>query len=395
MTRIQIKDENSLRNILKIISGIDNWRWKTNENYNLIHFCGNDLRNQEKILTHWMCYITDRQMPFEGIWDRGGYIFSELVHEYSRNNTPTEEILSKYYQKRGEDGKKRFFRSQDLKYTFASRYVTNDYNNIMQTLQVLSQEYGKNIIEFIIDIMNRFRDEKDLLIRIACSLHLLTYNLDKGKKANSKRTIKILKDTRIFSKNLEKFKNNSTENKKRLWCCIRDYKKGGYCEIFKKAIRDVFEKDADEFIKIWEGLPMDQIELPGDIWNNSPIFRDKLLSNVIDIEQVPKQWRMPKIIREIYTTLKNDGKVDDFYPEQFDITFDFVPRMCSKKLCEVCFFGKNGVKSICIPTTDKYCPVALITCGYFIKCNDQEQKCHIKDDIGMGICKGIEKFKNT
>jgi len=123
-----------------------------------------------------------------------------------------------------------------------------------------------------------------------------------------------------------------------LWCCVRDYKKGLYNKIFSDAIKEVKEVSNDhsnELLDIWNNLPMNQIELPGDVWNNSPLFRDNLFANVLDLNTIPKTWNMPKIIREIYNQLKNDEDIEDFYPEQFDITFDFVPRMCNKKLCNL------------------------------------------------------------
>ena len=132
---------------------------------------------------------------------------------------------------------------------------------------------------------------------------------------------------------------------------------------------------------------MDQIELPGDVWNNSPLFRDNLVAKVLDLAVLPKTWKMPKTIREVYEQLKSNKEIDGFYPEQFDITFDFVPRMCNKKLCNVCLFGKNGVESICIPTKDKYCPVALISCSYVFTC--KEDSCILKEGISRGICKGV------
>ena len=131
---------------------------------------------------------------------------------------------------------------------------------------------------------------------------------------------------------------------------------------------------------------MDQIELPGDVWNNSPLFRDNLFEKVLDLENIPNTWGMARIIREVYIQLNSKKEIGYFYPEQFDITFDFVPRMCNKKLCNVCLFGKNGVESICIPTEDKYCPVALLSCGYVYRC--KRDGCIIKEGISRGICKG-------
>lgn len=383
---LKVKDKNSLIKICKVISWLDDRRWSDDNNYNFINFFREDLSNSEKILTHWVCYITDRQMPFEVVWDKGGYIFSELVFKYCRNKTPLQEIIGEYYEKYLDKGKERFrFKSSD-NITFASRYITDDYQNILNTLKVLNY-YQRSIINFIINILKRFKDKKDLLIRIACGLHLLTYQLN-GKKANSKETLRILNDEREFEKKVEYFKKNSTLGKKRLWCCIRDYKKGLYNKVFAEAIREVAGREASKLISIWNSLPMEQIELPGDVWNNSSIFRNNLFAKILDIDSIPKTWGMPEIIRYIYKQLKSSGEINDFYPEQFDITFDFVPRICNKKLCSVCPFGQNGVELVCIPSEDKYCPIALLSCGYMAKCVRKEGDCILRGGVGKGICKG-------
>jgi len=328
-------------------------------------------------------------MPFEIVWDKGGYVFSEMVYEFSRSDLSPQQILNKHYEKHQDNEDKERFRFKSTNnVTFASRYITNDYQNILQTLEVLNHpKYKRNIIVYIVDIIRRFQREEDLLIRIACALHLLTYQLDKS-KAGPKEIIKILDNDKALEGILTEFKKTSTKGKKRLWCCVRDYKKGLYHEVFKEAIKEIANNNAGESIKRWNNLPMDQIELPGDVWNNSPLFKDNLFANVIDMNSIPQTWRMPEIIRELYNQLKNNEEIKDFYPEQFDITFDFVPRMCNKKLCNVCVFGRNGVGSICIPTQDKYCPVALLSCGYIAKCVRNQGNCILREDIGKGICKG-------
>lgn len=392
--KLIIKDETALVNIFKTISWLDDKRWDYNEirwdvEDNFIHFFKkNLLTNCEKILTHWICYITDRQMPFEIVWDKGGYVFSELIYEYSRKGAPLQQILGNHY-KSYNDKKFRFISTNNKEEPFASRYVTDDYQSLLQTLEVLDKsEYKRNIVVYLIAIMRRFKDREDLLMRVACGLHLLTYQLD-GKKANSEEIIRIINDDEEFEKRLITFKRTSTSGKKRLWCCIRDYKKGLYHQIFDSAVREVASEDAEELISKWESLPMDQIELPGDVWNNSPLFRDSLFANILDIESIPKIWKMPDVVRELYHRLKEHKDVNKFYPEQFDITFDFVPRMCNKELCKVCLFGRDGVEYICIPTKDKYCPVALVSCGYITKC--MESDCIIKTGISKGICTGCVK----
>lgn len=384
MTKIKIKDETALIKIFKTISWLDYKRWNAGDNYYYINFSKKNLTNCEKILTHWLCYVTDRQMPFEIVWNKGGYVFSELVYEYSRTGLPPNQILNNHYEE--YDGGKRFrFKSSDG-VIFASRYVTNDYQNILQTLQVLSeQKYQRNIITYILDIVKKFQDKNDLLIRVACGLHLLTYQL-KNKKANAKEINTILTDASKFEKKLAEFKHTSTKSKKRLWCCIRDYKKGMYHQIFCNAIKEVVSNDAPDLINKWNNLPMDQIELPGDVWNNSLLFRNNLFANVVATDSIPKTWEMPDIVRELYAQIKGNKALNGFYPEQFDITFDFVPRMCNKKMCDVCPFSKSGVEYTCVPTKDKYCPIVLFTCGYIAKCS--EQNCILKEGISKGICKG-------
>jgi len=379
---IEINDKDKLIRIFKTISWLDSKRWGEEKNYNFINFAYNDLTNSEKILTHWICYITDRQMPFEIVWDRGGYVFSELVHEYSSDRLSVQQILERHYENY-QNGRYRF-KSQNNDITFASRYISDDYQSIKQTLEVLN-EYDRNIIRYIVSIMRRYENREDLLLRVACALHLLTYQLD-NRQANPDRIINIINDDQEFENKLKYFKQTSTKAKKRLWCCIRDYKKGFYHRVFTHAIRDIANNnaEAEELIRLWNSLPMDQIELPGDVWNNSSVFRNNLFAEVIDMDRIPKTWGMPDIIRDLYEQLQGTEGIENFYPEQFDVTFDFIPRMCNKKLCEVCLFGKNGVEHICIPTEDKYCPVVLFSCGYIARC--QQENCIIREGISKDIC---------
>lgn len=392
--QIRIKDKDRLINIFKTISWLDFRRWSTEYNYNFIHFFRKDLTNCEKILTHWICYITDRQMPFEDVWDKGGYVFSELIYEYSREKMSPKQAVDRHYEEySGRKGEKKFrFRSTGTDAVFASRYVTGDYQNIIQTLEILDcPKYKRNIITYIVNVIRSLQDAKDLLAQVACRLHLLTYQLDE-KKSNPGSVIKILSDDKEYDKKLRTFKKTSTKGKKRLWCSIRDYKKGLYHEIFNAAVKEVGGSESKELINIWNGLPMNQIELPGDVWNNNPLFRDNLFANVIDTDSIPSTWGMPEVIRNLYEGLKNTEEISSFYPEQLDVTFDFVPRMCDKALCNMCLFGKNGAESICIPTQDKYCPVALLSCGYTAKCVGTEERCLIKEGVSKGICKRILKW---
>jgi len=54
---------------------------------------------------------------------------------------------------------------------------------------------------------------------------------------------------------------------------------------------------------------------------------------------------------------------------------------------------KNNLKRKLLKTKDKdfldkYCPVALLTCGYMAKCIGNEGDCMLKKGVEQGICKG-------
>jgi len=389
--KIILKNKEKFIRLMNVISWLDECRWSEENAVDIINYCSDDIKNCEKILTHCLCYITDRVMPFERIWEKGGLVFSELVKEYSKGNIPFEYIEKKYYIKYpSKDGVEKFkFKSDN--YEFASHYITNDYECIKQTLQIL-EDYNRNIVKFIVDILEKYKDNTDLLKRVAFALHLLTYSLN-NKKADTGEIVRILGNEAEFNQNFKIFEKKSTNGKKRLWCCIRDYKKGPHHDIFKKAIVEIdsiSEKDKEILVETWDKLPMNQIELPGDVWNNNPIFRENLFGDIIeDINNIPKTWGMPKIIRELFEQLSEDEK-GEYYPEQFDITFDFVPRMCGNKLCDICLFGKNGIDLICIPSQDKLCPVALISCGYKKECKNDKEDCDIIRNISKGLCKGTD-----
>ncbi|MCD6542061.1 MAG: hypothetical protein J7K38_01895 [Thermoplasmata archaeon] len=399
---VKIKDGDILVKLLKTISWLDDCRWDEENQREFINFSRDDLTNSEKILTHWICYITNRQMKSRHVWEDGGYIFSALVHDYyyrvgstTGDRGSIEELIRRYYHEDKVEKKQKFYFEYEGR-IYTPRFPKKDKECIQRTLEILDESelvFGgqrRNIVAFILHIIERFKNKHtdELLQRVACALYLLTYDA-KGKD--------ILKDDEKFEKKFDKFKRSITNGKKRLWAALRDYKKGWYSKIFKGAIEEVVGKaEADRWIEIWDGLPNYQLELPGDVWNNYPAIRKSLLAKALDINSIKerkgndnKKERtrdIPQIIRELYNQLKREGiDFGKFYPERFDITFDFAPRMCDKGLCHICIFGENGAEFICIPSKDKYCPVALICCGYTVKCRG-EKNCIIRQGISKGIC---------
>ena len=127
---------------------------------------------------------------------------------------------------------------------------------------------------------------------------------------------------------------------------------------------------------------MTQLELPGDVWNNNPKFRKCIFK---DTEYENFSGITPKLLRNIY----ENEKIDIGYLECFDITFDFVPRMCELDNCIICPYGLINGKAkdfhkVCINHPGKFCPVVLTSCNYYSGYSGE--KCEL-----LKICNELNK----
>ena len=123
-----------LKEIFQIISFYDKVRWNSISNYNLINFYKTDLNDDTKLLTHWLCYISDRQMAFERIWEVGGFVFSELTNNFKENgdlNLLNPNHKNSFIKKNGNGG-----------YAFIS-------NSKVDGNSILKKSYGYNEIDFV------------------------------------------------------------------------------------------------------------------------------------------------------------------------------------------------------------------------------------------------------
>lgn len=387
-----------LTKIFKIISFYDKARWNSGEHYNLINLYKNGLDDDTKLLTHWICYVSDRQMSFERIWEVGGFIFSEMVDSFKK--TKTIEILkpdqpNSFIHRNGTSGyvftsktkvgsnsilleSYRYKKDDIVKFT--SRYYPSDYYSILFTLFIL-KDYEYSLTNYIAKQINKYKEKNDLIQRILFSLYLLTYyqigqpkktdikDFDKNvKKANARaeKVKNILNDS--FEHEFKKFKKNTIYNQKRAWCSLRDFfKSPEFNKYFKNSLKE--EKIDFERLELFSSKSFQQFELPGDVWNNNSKFRNCILENT---EYENSKKSLNKLLREYYD--KNKASLDNSYPEQFDITFDFVPRMCESNNCDICPIGllkgteKSKFWKTCIADPEYYCPVALANCNYKIEC---------------------------
>lgn len=391
---------NKLTKVFKIMSFYDDYRWESSHNYNLINFFKKDLEADIKIFTHWLCYITDRQMPFQRIWDIGGFVFSELIYEVKKQNSlhllnPEDE--NSFVKKEDDEDKYTFLSKstsdnnsilvqydgilENGKVKFKSRFFPSDYLAILYTL-VFLEDYGFSFSKFIKEVYFRNKDKNDFIKRILFSLYLLTYYeigqpkssdlrnfADNIKKAEERKgKIKnILSNTDKFSNEYKSFIKDKVYRQKRAWCSLRDYLKSPeFKEYFEVALSEESLSDID-FRKLFSYESLTQLELPGDVWNNNSKFRNCILKDT-DYEKSKKA--LNKILREYFN---NNHQHIIGYPEQFDTTFDFVPRMCDKNNCDLCPIDRinnkeNKFNRICLKNKKMYCPVILVSCNYKNNC---------------------------
>lgn len=389
-----------LTEIFKIISFYDKVRWNSISNYNLINFYKTDLDDDTKLLTHWLCYISDRQMAFERIWEVGGFVFSELVSNLKENKNIEilkPNLINSFINGNGNGGYaftskskvnnnsillKSYGYEEDDIVKFTPRYYPADYYSILFTFDILS-EYNYSLTRYIADQINKYKEKDDLIQRILFSLYLLTYyeigqprktdiadfneNIKKA-KIRTKKVKTILNNS--FEKEFENFKKDTIFNQKRAWCSLRDFfKSPEFNEYFKESLQDENVETAQLFtLKSFQ-----QFELPGDVWNNNSKFRNCILENT---EYKDSKKSLNKILRDYFE--KNKDDLGNCYPEQFDITFDFVPRMCENNNCDICPIGllkgneKSDFEKTCVIDTKYYCPVALTNCNYKIDCIGKE-----------------------
>jgi len=339
-------------------------------------------------------------MAFERIWEVGGFVFSELVSNLKENRNIEilkPNLINSFINGNGNGGyaftskskvnnnsillKSYEYKEDDI-VKFTPRYYPSDYYSILFTFDILS-EYNYSLTRYIADHINKYKEKDDLIQRILFSLYLLTYyeigqprktdiadfneNIKKA-KIRTKKVKTILNNS--FEKEFENFKKDKIFNQKRAWCSLRDFfKSPEFNEYFKESLHDENVETAQLFtLKSFQ-----QFELPGDVWNNNSKFRNCILENT---EYKNSKKSLNKILRKYFE--KNKDDLGNSYPEQFDITFDFVPRMCENNNCDICPIGllkgneKSDFEKTCVIDTKYYCPVALTNCNYKIDCVGKE-----------------------
>jgi len=385
--------------LLQKVKWIDKMRWESETHKNLIsQDIIKTLSPDQRILVHWLCYITDRQKPFEDVWKNGSVLFAVLIKEFCKSGY--QNIWNAIHK--DEESNKWYFYFKGYKYS--SRFITTDILSIFLTFLFLSiKRYNKNKVKYISDGFNDkckyLSKQIDPVNLIAFLFHLLAYHnvknftKDEVKNLNIKSFIDKVEEivdenigvlsSNNFELELCEFYKNRFFGKKRTWCCVRDYLKNkefnGY---FVAGLKELLARGVlMEMFSNKKYKYLNYLELPGDVWNvNDDFIKNLVTPNMGTL----KYSNIPRSLREAL-------KSDTVYPEQFDFSFDFVPRMCShpinlvnQSMCKICLFGLKDIEDFCHENKNKKCPVTAIYLGYVNKCNPT--KCPFKKQLGKGMC---------
>jgi hypothetical protein len=405
---LEIENEPQLLEVLRLFTALDEIRWGCDRSEDLINSAVADLSPDEKLLTHWLCYIMDRQMPFQRIWDVGGYIISALVRDYSRERTAVSEVVSQYYERFNENSQWRVRMLCGLaapndrllrhgvsgqSVGFASRYMPDDLALIIRTLMFLDRLSDRSFIRFLRIVWDVEQAPRDAIEAIAAGLDLLTYSdATRVSAAGLPETLARTADAVAASALVRKGPQQAAREwahsfrrfeKKRLWCPLRDYLKCiEFNDAAQAALRPLDQATAGLWARgsTWSGVAVRALELPGDVWNNNLAFWHGLFLPHLKVSD--PEINSPNLARQMYKALHDPEEVG-FYPERLDVSFDFVPNMCSRRRCQVCPFGA-GVAPLCHQQSGLLCPVVMVSCGYYHPCNPDA--CSIRLDSAKGTC---------
>lgn len=266
----------------------------------------------------------------------------------------------------------------------ASRFFPVDAAAIFCTLKSLSYFSNKSLSAYMNLFLERAAEGRELE-SLLYGLWLLGYsNIGRWKKEELNHQAIF---ERCYLPKKEAIENYLFKNKgipqtfrkqrfsiKRLTCFVRDLLK---CDHFLDKGGEYLSLNMMEKLQ----AQLHILELPGDVWNNNAHFQECFFLHSSQEQQKVKHFN--KMLREFYEKYAWEElglSPLNYYPEQFDTTFDFVPRMCEKTgqtNCSFCPIGRSDgkiPKEFCLEKSDKekFCPFLLYACGYKVCCKDVE-----------------------
>ena len=360
------KIDNNLSNKLEILHFINNARWNSGDSkiynyYMPMYYSGiseldENQKKEAKLLSHLLTYISDRQTSFRRCFKEGAYVYSYLVYRFfTEPSTSVEDILGDSLK-----NKRLTAPHQEKEIVFSSRFMPTDIVCVYKTLKTLDNNYKRSFRDFLNKSSSSVGDLAKAFFKLTYQ-DVGTWSFSPSNNNKIKNNDKILlnDNNSINFKKLAKYIKISQKTfnpyyAKRLWCVLRDFLRG---DLFAEDFKEVIGKDK------FQELSLNDLELPGDVWNNNDIFLNCFWEKELNDIQ---GHNLPERIRIFYS--KYNGQTE-FIPEDYDITFEFVPRVCGEKEdCKFCPFNfkdksNNRILDLCHGDTDKLCPVIKFCSG--------------------------------
>ena len=164
---------------MKFMRFLDHARWCNHSflNYELPNMADKKAPSEQVLLTHFLGYITNRQTPFQTVFEQLDYIFSQMVHNFAKGES-VDDLLnpckdkSFFVQKEGKDTytfvsheaksedsscpeiTKGLMRKPGDRIYAVSRFYPNDYIAIRCVMEILDEgihghPFNRGLIDFI------------------------------------------------------------------------------------------------------------------------------------------------------------------------------------------------------------------------------------------------------
>ena len=158
MSIVQSQEMNRINEIFKFMGFLDHARWcdcrnekEKNDmsNYYSINMANKNASGEELLLTHFLGYITNRQTPFERVFEQLDYIFSQMVHDFVKETISVDDLLPlevnesslSYFSKKTKKKSKKDSKKDAYSYAFVS-HKQNSQDSVLPS--VIERIKGNN-----------------------------------------------------------------------------------------------------------------------------------------------------------------------------------------------------------------------------------------------------------
>ena len=370
-----------LVSLARVVSWLDSARWTGRQPDNPALRVVEGAKAGDRVLAHWLAYVTNRMRRWEDVWRDGVLIFSRVARDYGVGRpepSAIDDFLQSYRAPAASGKKMRGWRlPEEEGPAYSARYPADD-TSICRTLRLLAH-LGWSLADYLGELIHRLHAYPDALRRVAQRLDILTYRLE----VPEEQALNLLKSEEALADDFVQWDRQAHIGRKRLWAALRDYRKPG------SKWHDYLQDCGVSWPQ--ENFDLAQLELPGDIWNAR--FFEHLVEPLAKRAGIEIVGNSALVARRIYDVVRRLDPGTAFYPEQFDVSFDFAQRMCDTTACWCCPFWKrrspfttNPVE-LCRREQGVFCALALTTCGYLTE--PGESGCPFCQGLADGLCEGV------